>query len=237
MIANKRTPVRVPAVFILLALLPFIIGCFNPPRELPNGSWKYALLLNGIRVGEAAVSSRAEGNNLVSTMELTMKAGAVTNISRQIVTETRDFRPLKLETYNKIITGKVIQEIDTVAVFNGRKVELVEGGEKRSFEIDRDFYLEGNYILDRLIKGGFEKGMAVEAYIYEPSIDPEVPVLMKARVVGRETITIGGARHDAIRVVEYIEKFKSFDMFIDDKGVLLKAELTMLNLNIQLVRE
>jgi len=237
MITSRNSTVRIFAASMALPAMIFIAGCFNPPRELPAGTWKYALLLNGHRVGNAVVSSRTEGDAFITSTELTMKAGAVTNISRQVVTETKDFRPVKLETYNRIITGAATQEINTVATFNGRKVELVTGGEKRTFEIDREFRLEGSYMMDRLIRGGFEKGMTVESYIYEPSIDPEAPVLMKARVVGRETIELGGRRHDAIRVVEYIAKFKSFDMFIDGEWALLKAELTMLNMNIQLLRE
>lgn len=212
-------------------------GCFNAPGEIPSGTWNYALLINGNRVGRAVISSRVEGVNHVTTTELTMKAGSITNVSKQIVTETKEFFPVKLESYNRIVTGERTQDINTVATFNGRKVELVSSGEKSVVEIDRDFRLEGHYLLSRLIQGKFEKGMMVESWIYEPSIDPEAPVLMKARVAGRETVSINGKDHAAIRVVEYIAKFKSFDMFLDESGALLKADLTMLNMNIQLVRE
>jgi hypothetical protein len=212
-------------------------GCFNAPGGIPSGTWNYALLINGNRVGSAVISSRTEGANYVTSTELTMKAGSITNISKQIITETKEFVPVKLESYNRIVTGERAQEINTVATFNGRKVELASGGEKSVIETDRDFRLEGHYILSRLIQGGFRKGMTVESWIYEPSIDPEAPVLIKARVAGRENVSIGGKDHAAIRVVEYIAKFKSFDMFLDGSGALLKADLTMLNMNIQLVRE
>ncbi|HPA72193.1 MAG TPA: hypothetical protein PKY31_07990 [Spirochaetota bacterium] len=232
---------RAVSITMCAAVLAFSImgaaGCFNVPGKLPSGTWNYALLINGNRVGTAVISFRAEGDALVSTTELTMKAGAVTNVSKQIVTETKDFRPVKLESYNRIVTGSGTQEINTVAVFNGRKVELVTGSEKTTFEIDRDFRLEGNFMLSQLIMGKFKKGMIVESWIYEPSIDPETPVLMKARVEGRENVLIGGRELAAVRVIEYIARVKSFDMFIDEKGVLLKADLTMLNTNIQLVRE
>ena len=220
----------------LLALLA-TAGCFNAPGGIPSGTWNYALLINGNRVGRAVIASRIEGDNYVTSTELTMKAGSITNVSKQIITETKEFVPVKLESYNRIVTGERTQDINTIAVFKGRKVEIVSGEEKSTVEIGRDFRLEGHYILSQLIQGKFRKGMDVESWIYEPSIDPEAPVLIKARVAGRENVSIGGKDHAAIRVIEYIAKFKSFDMFLDESGALLKADLTMLNMNIQLVRE
>ncbi len=237
MIISKRAirhAILASAAVIAVAILPC---CFGGPEEIPAGSWRYALLLNGNPVGKAVVSSRSDGSNQVTETELTMKAGDVTNISRQIVTETREFHPVKLETYNKIITGGKTQNIDTIAKFVGSRVELESGGEKTVYEISREFRLDGNYVLAMLMKGGFEKGMAVDTYIYEPSIDPEIPVLMKTRVKGRETIELRGKKYSAFHVVQYIERFKSFDMYLDGNGVLLKADITMLNMNIRLERE
>ena len=226
-------------ILVLATVLAAVVasGCFGTSGDVPAGSWRYGLLLNGNPVGTAVISSRSEGDFYVTEMELTMKAGTVTNISRQIVTETRNFVPVKLETYNKIITGDKTQNIDTVATFKGNRVELESGGEKTVYEISRDFRLDGNYVRAMLMKGNFEKGLSVDTYIYEPSIDPEIPVLMKTRIRGRENIEVKGKHYSAIRVAQYIERFKSFDMYLDGNGILIKADITMLNMNIRLERE
>lgn len=223
--------------FRLIATIMLLGACSKTPVALPSGNWNYALLLNGNRVGTAAISNLRENGRYITITEMTMKAGDVTSVSKQIITETEDFTPIKYETYNKIIKGNLVQNIDTVAVFEGKKVKLTAGTSTQEIELERDFKLEGNYMLSKLIAGGFKKGMKVESYIYEPAIDPEIPVLMKAMVLGRESVKIGEKSHDAFHVIEYIAKFKSFDMYLDEQGALLKAELTMLNMNIQLIRE
>lgn len=216
----------------------FLIGaCAKSPSALPAGSWNYALYLNGNRVGTAVISNLRDKGQHVTITEMTMKAGEVISVSKQIITETENFTPVKYETYNKIIKGSMVQNIDTVAEFFGKKVKLTAGTSTQEIELARDFKLEGNYFISKLIESGFKKDMKVEAYIYEPAIDPEMPILMKAYVLGRETVKIGDKTHQAFHVIEYIEKFKSFDMYLDEQGVLLKAELTMLNMQIQLIRE
>jgi hypothetical protein len=228
---NHGNPLR------LIATVMLVFACAKRPAALPSGTWNYALYLNGNKVGSAAISNVHEGGHRVSIIEMTMKAGEVESVSKQIITETTDFKPVKYETYNIIIKGNIVQNINTVATFEGKKVKLSADNSVQEIEIERDFKLEGNYMLAKLIEGKFDKGLKVESYIYEPAIDPEIPVLMKAYVVGNESVTIAGKRYDAVHVIEYIEKFKSFDMYLDGQGALLKAELTMLNMNIQLVRE
>ncbi len=224
-------------VIRVIAIALFLGTCTKAPSALPSGSWQFALYLNGNRVGSASITQSNESGRYVTITEMTMKAGEVTSISKQIITETENFTPVKYETYNKIIKGSMVQNIDTVAEFSGRKVKLIAGTSIQEIELEKDFKLEGNYFLSKLIEAGFKKDMKVEAYIYEPAIDPETPILMKVYALGRENIKIGEETHLAFHIIEYIEKFKSFDMYLDEKGMLLKAELTMLNMNIQLVRE
>ncbi len=221
----------------VIAIALFLGTCTKAPSAIPSGSWQYALYLNGSRVGSASITQSHESGRYVTSTEMTMKAGEVTSISRTIITETENFTPVKYETYNKIIKGSMVQNIDTAAEFSGKKVKLTAGTSIQEIELEKDVKLEGNYFLSKLIEAGFKKDTKIEHYIYEPAIDPEIPILMKVYVVGRETIAIGEKTYQSFHVIEYIEKFKSFDMYLDEKGVLLKAELTMLNMNIQLVRE
>ncbi len=228
---REKTAIRFIATMLLVG------ACSRTPAAIPLGSWNYALYLNGNRVGLASIANLRENGRYITITEMTMKSGEVTSISKQIITETENFAPIKYETYNKIIKGNFTQNIDTVAEFSGKKVKLVTGMSVQELELDRDFKLEGNYFYSKLIEAGFKKGTKLKTYIYEPAIDPEMPILMKVYVLGRETVKIGEKNHQAFHVIEYIEKFKSFDMYLDEKGILLKAELTMLNMQIQLVRE
>ncbi|MCX7678121.1 MAG: hypothetical protein N2316_02780 [Spirochaetes bacterium] len=231
---NNGIIIRIIQVSIAILLL---CSCAKTPTTIPTGEWSFALFVNKTRVGTATIANRCEGGKYISIVEMTMKAGGVTNVAKQIITETIDFKPLKYETYNKIIKDNYVQHITTVADISGKKVTLITDSSQQEIQIEKDFKLEGNYFLAQFIAGGFRNGMKVEAYIYEPAIDPEAPVLLKAMVAGRESITIGERKYNAIRVIEYIEKFKSFDMYLDESGILLKADITMLNMQIELVRE
>lgn len=221
----------------LLLLETILCACTKTPSAIPTGEWNYVLFVNKSRVGTAKISNTRDDGKYITTTEMTMKVGDITHVAKQIITETIDFVPIKYETYNKIIKGNLVQNINTIAEIFGKKITLTTDSSTQKIEIEKDFKLEGNYFLAQFIAGGFKNGMKVEAYIYEPAMDPEEPVLLKAMVAGRETITIGEKKYSAIRIIEYIEKFKSFDMFLDEQGVLLKAEITMLNMQIEFVRE
>jgi len=183
------------------------------------------------------MSNRREGNSYVSTSELQMKAGQVMNVSRQEVTESLDFRPQKLETHNKIIMAGAVQRIDTVAEFSGRTVKLTMGSDISTVTLDRDVVLDGNYFIDAMIKHGFKKNTKLEAYIYDPSIEIESPILLTSKVMGKKMITVNNETFPCIHIVDTIENIKSFDRYIDGNGVLVKAVLNMLNLTVELERK
>ncbi|HON79694.1 MAG TPA: hypothetical protein PK544_14465 [Spirochaetota bacterium] len=229
---NRHT---VLSCVLLLSVLSLF--CYRTPERIPSGTWSYRLLLNGNEVGSAVMSNRREGNSYVSTSELQMKAGQVMNVSRQEVTESLDFRPQKLETHNKIIMAGAVQRIDTVAEFSGRTVKLTMGSDISTVTLDRDVVLDGNYFIDAMIKHGFKKNTKLEAYIYDPSIEIESPILLTSKVMGKKMITVNNETFPCIHIVDTIENIKSFDRYIDGNGVLVKAVLNMLNLTVELERK
>ena len=212
-------------------------ACSRTPAAIPSGSWTYALYVNEVKAGSAVFSSRREGRHYVVTSELSMRLGDVTNTSRQIVTETMDFKPVRLETYNKIAEGAKLQTSQTIAVFRPGEVELQMGGNKSVVKIEGDFVLDGNFFISRLIENGFKEGFEIKASIYDPSIELETAIPVKTRVLGRETVLVGGKKRSCIHIVQSIESVKSAHSYLDDEGVLVKGVITMLNLTIELVRQ
>ncbi len=236
-ISGRRNMNRHTALSCVLLLSVLSLFCYRTPERIPSGTWSYRLLLNGNEVGSAVMSNRREGNSYVSTSELQMKAGQVMNVSRQEVTESLDFRPQKLETHNKIIMAGAVQRIDTVAEFSGRTVKLTMGSDISTVTLDRDVVLDGNYFIDAMIKHGFKKNTKLEAYIYDPSIEIESPILLTSKVMGKKMITVNNETFPCIHIVDTIENIKSFDRYIDGNGVLVKAVLNMLNLTVELERK
>jgi hypothetical protein len=207
------------------------------PSEIPSGTWNYKLLVNDSPVGSATLSNRREKDTYVITSDLLMTVGDVKNSSKQIVTETLDFKPLKIETYNRTTQGAMVQNVDTVAIIQGRNVEVQAGRLKTRVTLDRDFILDGNYIMSWLIAGKFKEGMHLRAYIYDPSIEVDRVIPISTRLLGRETVTIGGKPMRLYHVIQSLESVKSADSYLDEQGILFKAVIRMLNLKIELVRE
>ena len=85
---------------------------------------------------------------------------------------------------------------------------------KTAVTIDRDFRLEGNYILSELIRGKFKKGMKIEYYIYDPSIELESPILIKVTVRGYKNVKVGDKTMRLIHISESLENIKSIDFFL-----------------------
>lgn len=231
---NRLHSIRALAAVLAVAALSG--ACFRPPVRVPTGSWNYTLLLNGSEAGSAVISNELRDGCYRSTMELTMRAGSVTNVSWQEVVETADFRPVRLTTRNRIITPASVQEINTTAEFSGRTVRLDTGDQRSEITLQRDVVLDGNYFLSSLIDREFAEGSHVEAYVYDPSIEMDGPILLKSRVGGRTLVNVGGETFTAIRLNHSIENVKNMESYIDSDGVLLKAVIVMLNMHIELVR-
>ncbi len=221
--------------FILAASAVF--ACYRVPASLPQGTWRYSLILNGSEVGEAVISGRFEKGRWITESTLTMRAGNAVNTSHQVVVETADCKPVSVVTKNTTAMGDTIQRIDTEAQIDGLKVRLKQGERESVVTLEREFVLDGNYFLSKMISTGFAEGARFEAYVYDPSIEAGELMLMKARVAGKKLITVNGSTYPAYHVVNSIENIKSIDSYFDCDGVMVKAELSMLNMRIQLLRQ
>ncbi len=212
-------------------------ACRTGAGEIPSGTWKYRLLVNGAPIGRAVVTNRIVNNNWVSTTDMEMDAGYIRNTSRQVITETLDFRPVKLETYNRTIQNDQVSEVKTIAAFTGNRVDLETAEGKSTFTIAKPFILEGNYFMKELIRNEFKTGTIIRNYIYEPSIDTEEPVLVLVKVLGREDVDIRGKTRNLIHLGFSIENLKNIDSYIDNDGITQKTVITMLNNRLELVLE
>ncbi|OHD63647.1 MAG: hypothetical protein A2176_05805 [Spirochaetes bacterium RBG_13_51_14] len=223
-------------IFLLILLIP-AGACRTRPDAIPTGTWKYRLLVNGADIGSAVVTNAVTGKLYVSTLEMQMDAGVIKNTSRQIITETLDFKPVKLEVYNTTTQNGQVSEMKTIAQFNGARVDLDTGDLKTSITIEKPFILEGNYFMNELIKSKFKDGTIIKHYIYEPSVDIEEPVLVLVKVMGREEVEVNGKTKNLIHLGLSIDNLKNIDSYIDGSGITQKTVITMLNNRLELILE
>ncbi len=118
---RRRTGLMKQCIACGLILIATAGTCRKGAVEIPTGTWKYRLLVNGAAIGRAVVTNRIVSNNWVSSMDMEMEAGTIKNTSHQVITETLDFKPVKLELYNKTIQNDQVNEIKTIATFTGNK--------------------------------------------------------------------------------------------------------------------
>jgi hypothetical protein len=212
----------------LTVLFMALLSCKTYPESIPLGTWKYDILVNNARVGHATVTTAARGNNYVSTTEMTMKAGSIVNTTLQTIVETRDFKPVSLETRNRIIHNGAAENIDTSATFsNGRASSTIT--------IDRPFVLDGAIYAHELIRNEFRTGTEISFSVYEPSIETEEPISVKMNVIGPVTVVTGGEEETLIHVTETIAGIKNIDLYVDQQGITRRAVITMLNNRLELI--
>ena len=210
---------------------------YTIPEKIPLGEWQYVMLVNGVEVGTAKSSNKIIDGRYVLHSELRMGLGSVINISEQTITETLDFIPVRLESHNTIINEGEKQQIDTVATFKGQSVELVVDNHKATIRLEKEFRLEGNYILSKLIEGRFKEGLEIETSIYDPMIEEGFPIPIKVTVRGIVRIKIGDESRRLIHITESIADIKSIDSYIDESGVMIKTVIKMLNTTIELIKK
>jgi hypothetical protein len=226
---------KISALIVLLLLLS-LSGCgMSAPRTIPMGTWEYRLILNGMDIGSATVINEEKESEYLSTITMNMSVGNVQNSSKQIVTESRSFEPVKLEIYNRIVNGKNEQKINTIASFKGKEITVTSGSTTSTVSIDHPFVLDGNFFITKMIEKRFETGSHVESSIYDPSFELENTIRVKVLVVGQEKLTINGNLKKVFHMKQIIENFKEIDIYIDEKGVTQKADILMLNNRIELV--
>jgi len=222
------------ALILLVIIIP-AASCRKGINAVPTGTWNYRLLVNGADIGSAVISNEIKGGNYVSTTVMEMDAGYVRNSTKQIIIETMEFKPVRLEVYNVTEQNGQKSEMTTIAKFTGNRVDLNAAATLSTITIDKPFILEGNYFMNELIKHGFKEGTILKNYVYEPSVDVEEPMLVMVKVFGRENVSINGKNKKLIHLGFSIENMKNIDMYMDDEGVTHKTTIVMLNNKLELV--
>ncbi len=223
-------------LIILTTLL--LISCKSNPQSIPEGAWTYDLIVNGIKAGTAFVIIDETDDLYITKNEMSLKMGTMENTTLQIVTETKDFKPVKLETYNTIkdSSSGISQKVSRIALFEGNNIKLKSDGYETVINMESPFILDGNFFFKELMKSGFKKGTRIEAQIYEPSVEMDSTILVIVDVAGREKVKIGSEELDLIHVKQRVEQLKIVDMYLNDEGVMEKAVIKMLNNVFELVR-
>ena len=117
---------KVSIKYLFIVFLTASLSCYNIPKKIPTGRWSYKLLANNIDIGSAIISNQIIDGNYVSTSEINLRIGNIVNKSKQIITETKELKPIKLVNYNKIITSDYVHEKEISAVFRGMNIYLKE---------------------------------------------------------------------------------------------------------------
>ena len=218
-------------------ILVFVLcGCCKTPGSIPTGKWNYKLLVNDVHAGSAIISNEIVHGNYVSSSKFEISLGKMTSILEETITETKDFVPIKLESYNKLVNGDNENETLIIANFNGRQVEILSDNNKAVHTIERDFILDGNYFMAKLIEGKFKKDLKITNHVYHPSVELEKPVMVETVVVGWEEIEIENESIRLIHLEQSMENVKNIDLYIDRSGILWKLIIRMLNIKIEFIK-
>ncbi len=227
-----KSPVK---ILVLCSLL--VVSCAKMPQSIASGQWHYDLIVNGIKAGNAVMSTKEENGLYVSRTSMTISMGTITSTAVQVATETKDFKPVKLETCNTIedsATG-TRQEINKTADFNGSRVTLKSTDGTVTFTLDEPFIIEGNYFEDQMIRNKFRDKLEIRARIYEPMVEIDKTILVIVNVIGKETIKVNGRSINVFHYKERVEKLKSVDVYVNEEGVTVKISMKMLNNTFELV--
>lgn len=146
-------------ITIIIFLFILITSCSGKtPTAIPQGTWEYRLLMNGVEIGTASVANTQKHNLFISTVQMDMILGKIKNSTRQVITETAEFKPVKLEIFNTVINGTDRQEINTVAEIKGDKIILTAGETSSEIKIGKPFILDGNFFMNHFIQKNSKRG-------------------------------------------------------------------------------
>lgn len=216
---------------VILITMLLTVSCGKKLNSIERGSFTYLLKINGMTAGKSVITRKMENGNHITETAMTMKAGHIENSALVKVTETSEFKPVKLEIINtmKDTSSNAVQEIKKTALFNDNTVSLDTNGYKSEFKIDENFYLDGDFFIDELKKKKFKPGTVVRAKIYEPTVKVDSPILVIYKVIGDKKISLNNREIDTVHISQKIEMLKSIDWYISRDGVVQKVVIKMLN--------
>ncbi len=123
-----------------------------------------------------------------------------------------------------------------VSVFKGKEVEVSYAGNKSIYTINSDFILDGNYFIGKLLESKFKQGTKIIHYVYNPSVELDTPVKVTSSVAGYENISINGRDMKLLHIVQSIENIDdNVNMYVDEKGIMYKGIINMMNLKLELI--
>ncbi len=221
---------------VIVTLLIHLCACSaQVPSTIPSGTWEYDLLINGVAMGKARIENSIQDNHYVYRFDLTMGNGITQ--SRDIIIETLDCKPIKLEKHTYITQATSQQKLDIIAQCNGRTVTLLENNVQSTITLDQDYVLDGNYFLYMLIHNKFKKGLQITHNVYDPSIEREAVIPVTITLAGTETISVNSVLHKAWKIEQSIGKIKNIIVYLDGNGVVLKSTIKMLNMQLDIIRK
>lgn len=225
--------------FIIGLLLFFTCSSTVYPQKVPTGKWSYKIFLNGLEVGNAFISNDISDGKYVSVTEYKMKLQGMDAYLKDSATETLDFKPIKTESYTKFNDGKKNHESKMTSTFKGNEVTTTMDKNKTTFKIEKDFILEGsNYFLAKLIESKFKKDNEITAYVFNPAVELNKPILVKTKNVGKEDVEIYGKNISLVHLTQSIENINNnVDLFIDKDGIVIKGIISLLNMKIELIKD
>lgn len=224
---------RLLSAFAISSCLLFCACTITAPREVPVGTWNYDLLVNDVKMGHAVISNTINNEHYIYTFNLSI--GNDTTYSRYTITETLDCQPVRLEKQTLIQQETTHSKINIIAEPKGKTITLFEDNRKSTITLEDDFIFDGNYFLHQLIRSNFKKGTTIQHNIYDPSIEREAVIPVTMTLEDTETISVNSVLHKAWRVNQSIGNIKNIIIYLNDKGVVLKSSITMLNLKMDII--
>lgn len=224
-----------PAIIIISAALIFAScgGSFKI-EEIPEGSWDYSILMNDVNVGKGFITIIKKDDSHIHKSEFTIEFSGVHNKTSHTIVETPDFSPISIETENITERGDMKIEYSFRADFDGNNVVLKADGKEIDFTIDVPFVLEGGYVLSRLIEEGAGPGAEFQYNVYDPAIEPDGPIPVTTIVKGYQRVTVNNESRRLLHLQHILDDVKIMNSYLDEKGVIQKMEMSMLNSTIVL---
>lgn len=216
-------------ILLTLTAAAVLLSCRTPVSSVPAGTWNYDLLMNGVHVGDARITVKRTDAGYVTENELAVSFAGMENTTLHRVTETADFKPVSIEVENRTVKEGLKISLVTRARFEGQKAFVETNGRKTEVLIEKPFVLEGAWFMSELIKGGFKKGQTVKAEVYDPTVELEETIPVTMKVEGPAETDVAGKNEKLVHVQHTFRNFKNIHSYTDDKGIVRKMVMVMLN--------
>lgn len=223
-------------IIFLISLIAFSVLIAGESKNDVSNKWEYELFINNQIYGNCIISLTQQDEKYITETKMQMNAFGVLSKMYTKTVETLSFEPL--ESYHETIiqkNGKILKNSKSKAIYNGKKVKIIEDDYEEEFEFKENFYISENIIAAAFKKNGYKVNYSKSIKYHSSEHDTDKLLDLSEKIIGKEKIDFRGNKIDVFITKLSFGPIKNMTNYYTEDGSMIKSVTQIMNAEMMLL--